>query len=75
MTLYKKILVPYDFSAPSNKALNLAIDLANLCRPKQAPAEINLLYVVKEINVPPSFEYGMKMSHTSFILFLKSFFN
>jgi len=64
MALYKKILVPYDFSAPSNKALNFAINLATLCRTKHAP-EVNLLYVVEEINVPPSFEYGMKMSHTS----------
>lgn len=65
MALYKKILVPYDSSTPSNKALNLAIDLATLCRTKQPPPEINLLYVVEEIHVPPSFEYGMKIRHTS----------
>ncbi|MDQ3851261.1 MAG: universal stress protein [Thermoproteota archaeon] len=43
-TLYKKILVPYDDSEPSNKALDHAVNIAKM----SGNSEVILLYVIAE---------------------------
>lgn len=50
--LLKKILVPYDGSSLSNKAIKNAIRIANL----EKDPEIILIQVVEEIPVPPTWE-------------------
>ena len=42
--MYKKILVPYDDSEPSNKALDHAVDIAKM----SGGSEVILLYVIAE---------------------------
>lgn len=57
--MLKKMLVPYDGSKPSDNALEAAIKLANWTG--TGAAEIILLYVIPEIHLPPSFDYGMRL--------------
>lgn len=49
-TIYSKILVPYDGSKHAKKALNKAVNLANLIK----GSEIIILNVIEEILTPPS---------------------
>lgn len=49
-----KILVPYDGSKQSDKALNKAIELTELIDKGGTRIEINMLHVVAEIYVPPT---------------------
>ncbi len=42
--MYKKILVPYDGSEPSDKALDHAVNIAKM----SGKSEVNLLYVIAE---------------------------
>ena len=49
----KKILVPYDGSKQSDKALKKAIELTELIKQGGTMIEINMLHVVAEIYVPP----------------------
>jgi nucleotide-binding universal stress UspA family protein len=44
--MYKKILVPYDDSEPSNKALDHAVNIAKM---SDKSAEVILLYVIAEL--------------------------
>jgi nucleotide-binding universal stress UspA family protein len=60
-SLYRKILVPYDFSLPSCKALEHSIKIAKLCKKESSSVEIIMLCILEEIQVPPSFDYGMKI--------------
>jgi nucleotide-binding universal stress UspA family protein len=55
-----RILVPYDGSESSDKAVRYTIQYANSL---SKDAEIILLYVVPEIQLPPSYEYGMRLSY------------
>lgn len=48
----KRILVPYDGSDPSNRALEKAIELTEL----SDKMEITIMHVIPEIPVPPMFE-------------------
>jgi len=57
--MLKKMLVPYDGSKPSDDALEEAIKLANWTG--TGAAEIILLYVIPEMHLPPSFDYGMRL--------------
>lgn len=50
MSMFKKILVPYDGSKPSENALNTAVDFAESIG---SNLEIILLTVIPEIPVPP----------------------
>jgi nucleotide-binding universal stress UspA family protein len=61
MKSYEKILVPYDFSAPSGKALDHAMNIANLSRKEGSSIKVILLHVLQEIHVPPAFDYGMRI--------------
>lgn len=63
--MYRNILVPYDGSQPSNHALNHAVNLARINSTQRIPIIVHLLYVVEEIHVPPSFDYGMKVYSSS----------
>lgn len=47
-----KILVPYDGSKQSNKALEKAVELAKLIKKSGTKVWINMLYVVPEVYVP-----------------------
>lgn len=49
-----KILVPYDGSKQSDKALTKAVELAELIKKGGTKIEINMLHVVPEIYVPPT---------------------
>jgi nucleotide-binding universal stress UspA family protein len=49
--MYQKILVPYDGSNPSDKALEHAIDIAKMSRPDLA--QVILLHVIAEYPVTP----------------------
>ncbi|WP_264357927.1 universal stress protein [Candidatus Nitrososphaera evergladensis] len=53
--------MPYDGSEPSEKALGYAADLARSV--KENSPQVFLLYVVPEIHLPPSLDYGMKISY------------
>lgn len=64
MRSYEKILVPYDFSAPSEKALDHAMNIAHLSRNEGSSVKVILLHVLQEIHVPPAFDYGMKIPST-----------
>jgi nucleotide-binding universal stress UspA family protein len=55
-----RILVPYDGSAFSDKAVRQTIQYA---KSLSKDSEIILLYVVPEIQLPPSYEYGMRISY------------
>ncbi len=48
------ILVPYDGSKQSDKALTKALELAELIKKSGTKIEINMLHVVPEIYVPPT---------------------
>lgn len=52
---YKTILVPYDGSAPANRALDKAIEIA-----KALGSQIVLVYVVEEMHLPLS-KYSLKL--------------
>lgn len=55
-----RILVPYDGSEYSNKAVRQTIKYA---KSLSKDAEIILMYVVPDIHLPPSYDYGMKISY------------
>jgi nucleotide-binding universal stress UspA family protein len=55
MLPFKKILSPVDFSAPSNEAINVAVEMAS-----KFQAEILFVYVVPEIPVLPDASYVFK---------------
>jgi nucleotide-binding universal stress UspA family protein len=55
-----RILVPYDGSESSDKAVLYTIQYA---KSLSKDAEIILMYVVPEIQLPPSYEYGMRISY------------
>jgi nucleotide-binding universal stress UspA family protein len=50
----RKILVPYDGSKQSDKALKKTIELAELIKKGGTKIEINILHVVPELYVPPT---------------------
>jgi nucleotide-binding universal stress UspA family protein len=52
-----RILVPYDGSKWSDKAVKHAVEHARLLK----GAEVMLFYVVPEVHPPPSFSYGMRL--------------
>jgi nucleotide-binding universal stress UspA family protein len=54
MTL-KKILVPYDGSKQSDKALTSAMDISTMARKAGQDAQLILFHVVPEMVVPPSY--------------------
>lgn len=56
--MLKTILVPYDGSKPSERAIEYAAELGRSVR---GEVKILLLQVVPEIYLPPSFDYGMKL--------------
>jgi nucleotide-binding universal stress UspA family protein len=58
--LSNRILVPYDGSEYSNKAVRQIIKYA---KSLSKDAEIILMYVVPDIHLPPSYDYGMKISY------------
>ena len=60
ISMFKKILFPYDGSSPSNKSFDYAIKFAEGIKDN---LQIILLYVIPEIHLPPSYDYGMKMSY------------
>lgn len=55
--LCSRILLPYDGSNPSDKALDYAIKFANNVKNNML---VTLLYV-PEIRLPPSYDYGLKL--------------
>jgi nucleotide-binding universal stress UspA family protein len=57
--VYKRILVPYDVSRHANHAVKNAFNITNMCVMHATDKEIHLLYVVQEIHVPASYNYGM----------------
>jgi nucleotide-binding universal stress UspA family protein len=63
--LYKKILVPYDGSKPSENALQQAIQLANLSFSSATTTEniqIILLHIVEEIHIRiPNLYFGLRI--------------
>ena len=55
---YKKILVPYDSSKPSDNALSHAIRIANMGKISSADnnnVQVILMHVIQEIPIPASF--------------------
>ncbi len=58
--MINKILLPYDGSIYSDKAVEQCIECAKLLS-KQVT--IILLHVVAEIHLPPSYDYGMRISY------------
>lgn len=52
-----RILVPYDGSRWSDKAVKQAVEHARLLK----NAEVTLFYVVTEVHPPPSYSYGMRL--------------
>ena len=67
---YKKILVPYDGSKFSQKALRHAMDLATVSKGSQ----LFLLHVIQEISLPPSFEYGVHISEKTSREYIKEIY-
>ena len=57
--LSARILVPYDGSKWSDKAVRQAIEHAKLLK----DAEVILFYVVPDVHPPPSFSYGMYIAN------------
>jgi len=55
MLPFKKILSPVDFSAPSNEAINVAVEMA-----VRFEAQLLFVYVVPEIPVLPDARYVFK---------------
>lgn len=70
LMLFKKILVPYDGSKPSDHALEQAIELAKLVKSNyndtsnDNDVHIILLYVCQEILVPAMIERSMRSPKT-----------
>lgn len=58
--MYERLLVPYDGSRPSNNAVKDAFSIASMNVFHKTTKEVNLLYVVREIHVPPTYDYGMR---------------
>lgn len=56
--MFKNILLPYDGSNPSDKALDYAIKFAN---DNKNNLLVTLLYVIPKIRLPPSYDYGLKL--------------
>lgn len=56
--LCSRILLPYDGSNPSDKALDYAIKFAN---DNKNNLLVTLLYVIPKIRLPPSYDYGLKL--------------
>ena len=54
-----RILVPYDGSEYSNKAVRQTLDYAKLL---SMDTQIILMYALPKIHFPPSFDYGMQVS-------------
>jgi nucleotide-binding universal stress UspA family protein len=59
--VYKRLLVPYDGSRPANHAVKHAFNIAKMGVMQTTTKEVHLLYVVQEIHVPPSYDYGMRL--------------
>lgn len=55
-----KILVPYDGSEYSNRAVRQTVEYAKL---HSKDAEIILMYVLPKIHFPPGYDYGMRISY------------
>jgi nucleotide-binding universal stress UspA family protein len=55
--LTARILVPYDGSKWSDKAVKQAVEHAKLLKDIQ----VTLFYVVPEVHPPPSYDYGMRL--------------
>jgi nucleotide-binding universal stress UspA family protein len=55
--LTARILVPYDGSKWSDKAVKQAIEYAKLLK----DSEVTLFYIVPEVYPPPSYSYGMHL--------------
>ena len=53
---YKKILVPYDSSKPSDNALSHAIQIAKMSRSSNKIVYVILLHVIQEIHLPATFK-------------------
>lgn len=71
--VYEKILVPYDGSKPSDKALEHAIQLAKSFR---KDAKLVLLHIVPSISVPPGFgtvSYTLRSRKTGKTLTMKEY--
>ena len=60
--MYRKILVPYDGSNPSDKALEHAIGIAKMSRPESS--EVTLLHVIAEYPVTPYIERPVRSPKT-----------
>jgi nucleotide-binding universal stress UspA family protein len=60
ISMFKKILFPYDGSSSSNKSFDYAIKFAEGIKDN---LQIILLYVIPEIHLPPSYDYGMKLPY------------
>ena len=58
--LSSRILVRYDGSEYSNKAVRQTIEYA---KSLSKDVEIILIYVFQEIHLPPSYDYGMRISY------------
>ena len=58
LSMFKNILLPYDGSNPSDKALDYAIEFANNIKNNML---VTLLCVIPEIRLPPSYDYGLKL--------------
>ena len=58
LSMFKNILLPYDGSNPSDKALDYAIKFAN---DNKNNLLVTLLYVIPKIRLPPSYDYGLKL--------------
>jgi len=59
--VYKRLLMPYDGSRPANHAVKHAFNIAKIDLLQATTREVNLLYVVQEIHVPPNFDYGVRL--------------
>ncbi|HEY7108246.1 MAG TPA: universal stress protein [Nitrososphaeraceae archaeon] len=55
-----KILLPYDGSVPSDRAIKQVIEFTKLL--SKQPTVI-LLHVISEIHLPASYDYGMRISY------------
>ena len=56
--MFKNILLPYDGSNPSDKALDYSIKFANNIKNNML---VTLICVIPEIRLPPSYDYGLKL--------------
>lgn len=58
LSVYNNILLPYDGSNPSDKAFDYAVKFADNIKNNM---RVTLLYVIPEIHLPPSYDYGLKL--------------